>query len=123
MNLNNTVKYVIIHTHYLVPINNLKGGVILEREIYAYLIFIAGIILIKYLVGANDKKSYPKGKELLNQLQKIGIQGTNFYTFNIELIDPYIFRDYVYRYEMIGGYSREVALKMAFEEYKKTYIK
>lgn len=123
--MNNIARYVIIlYMTQFEPINNLKGGIVLENIFYSYLFLLVSIGLMLGFIGmSGNKVNYPKGKELLNELQKIGIQGVNLCTFNMELIDPYIFRHYVYRYEMIGGHSREVALRMAFEEYKRNYIK
>ena len=75
------------------------------------------MISLVTIPNKNTDEEYPKGTELLKELKKVYIHGENLYTFNMEKIDPYIFREYVYRYEVIGGFSRDVALKKAFEEY------
>lgn len=65
-----------------------------------------------------EQKSYPTGMQLLEELKEVGIQEINFTTFHLEKIDPYIFREYVYRYEVFAGYSRKIALRKAFDKYK-----
>lgn len=69
------------------------------------------------------KEDYPTGMELLQELRKLHLIDVNWSTFSFEKIDPYIFREYVFLYEVIGCDSREVALKKAFRKYKeKNYI-
>lgn len=80
------------------------------------------MISLVTIPNKNANEEYPNGTELLKELRKVYIHGINLYTFNMEKIDPFIFREYVYRYEVIGGFSREIALRKAFEEYKKDYL-
>lgn len=86
-----------------------------------------GIILLLMVstlkTDENGKEEkYPKGTYLLKELKNIYTYDNSIYIFNMERIDPYIFRDYVYRYEIIAGFSREVALRKAFEKYKKDFF-
>ncbi|MDO4283511.1 MAG: hypothetical protein Q4D02_07735 [Clostridia bacterium] len=90
------------------------------EQIFFFCLFLGVICL--FGTPKDKEKEYPKGMELLKELRKIGMPNRNLCTFNMEKIDPYIFREYVYRYEVLGGYSREVALRFAFEKYKEDYL-
>lgn len=84
------------------------------------------LLMIISALGDNEKEcreEYPKGMYLLDELKKVYTYDNSIYIFNMEKIDPYIFREYVYRYEIIGGFSREIALKKAFEKYKKDFFR
>lgn len=67
---------------------------------------------------SEDKyQKYPTGLELLSELREISIPDIDIWKYDTFLINPAIFREYVYNYEFMGGYTREVALKMAFKKY------
>ncbi len=66
-------------------------------------------------------KNYPSGTELIKELNCISIIQHDKYKLDYYLIDPYIFREYVYKYEMVSGLSREVSLKRALDEYLSKY--
>lgn len=81
------------------------------------------LLMMIYTLKTNEREEkYPKGTSLLKELKKIYTYDNSIYIFNMERIDPYIFRDYVYRYEIIAGFNREVALRKAFEKYKKDFF-
>lgn len=58
------------------------------------------LMIISALVnnGKECRDEYPKGMYLLDELKKVYTYDNSIYFFNMEKIDPYIFREYVYRY-------------------------
>lgn len=113
----------IVFINFILFRNYFKEDESLIEFVYCY-VFLA--ISIIYFIVTNDKyqkqNEYPNGMELLEELKEIELQEINVCTFNFERIDPYIFREYVYRYEIIGGDSRKIALIRAFESYRKDYL-
>ncbi len=90
--------------------------------------FVLSLGAYMLLLGTNDKnelgncsKKYPSGYELKKELRKIPIYEYDVATLNYDLIEEYIFREYVYTFEIAGGYTREVALRKALDKYIKTY--
>lgn len=61
------------------------------------------------------------GYELKRQLRKTIIYDYDITNLNYDLIEDYIFRDYVYNFEKNSGYSRDVALRKALYKYIKVY--
>ena len=85
-----------------------------------YFIFISfGAMIATFLTKENYSKynSYHSGYELKKELRNIVIYEYDIVNINIELVEEYIFRDYVYYYEIISGYTREVALRKALDKY------
>ncbi len=72
-------------------------------------------------VCSNEYNNYPSGYELKRQLRVIPIYEYDISNLNYDLIEEYIFRDYVYNFEKNSGYSREGALRKALDKYIKTY--
>lgn len=68
-----------------------------------------------------SSKKYPNGYELKRELRNITIYDYDVSTLNYDLIEDYIFRDYVYNYEKNSGYSRETALRKALNKYIEVY--
>lgn len=63
------------------------------------------------------------GYELKRELRNIPLYdlGIEIQNINIDAIENYIFRDYVYNYEKISGYTREVALRKALKKYMSNF--
>ena len=86
--------------------------------------FVLSLGAYMLLLGTNDKnkiEKYPSGYELKKELRQIPIYEYDVATLNYDLIEDYIFREYVYTFEIAGGYTREVALRKALYKYIKTY--
>ncbi len=68
---------------------------------------VGALVVVKYVFG-NDKENiekennYPSGYELKRELRDIAIYSIDKALINIDLIEEYIFRDYVYTYEKLG---------------------
>ncbi len=68
---------------------------------------LGALVAVKYVLG-NDKENiekgnnYPSGYELKRELRDIAIYSIDKALINIDLIEEYIFRDYVYTYEKLG---------------------
>jgi hypothetical protein len=71
--------------------------------------------------GSKKYSNYPSGYELKRQLRNIVIYEYDVSNLNYDLIEEYIFRDYVYNFEKISGYCREVALRKALDKYIRVY--
>jgi len=77
----------------------------------------------------NNSNNYPSGYELKRQLRKTIIYDYDITSLNYDLIEEYIFRDYVHNFEKVSGYSRDVAIRnsrdvairKALDKYIKTY--
>lgn len=69
----------------------------------------------------NNSNNYPSGYELKRQLRKTIIYDYDITSLNYDLIEEYIFRDYVYNFEKVSGYSRDVAIRKALDKYIKTH--
>lgn len=64
---------------------------------------------------------YHHGYELKQELRKIPLYGIEIQNINLEAIENYIFRDYVYHFEKVSGYTREVALRKALKKYMENF--
>ena len=85
-----------------------------------YVVIISfGALICTYLTkeSCNKYNNYPSGYELKRELKNVILYEYDLLNINIELIEEYIFRDYVYNYEVISGYTREIALKKALDKY------
>lgn len=69
----------------------------------------------------NKSNNYPSGYELKRQLRNTIIYDYDITSLNYDLIEEYIFRDYVYNFEKNSGYTRDVALRKALDKYIKVY--
>lgn len=70
---------------------------------------------------SNNESNYPSGFELKRQLRNTIIYDYDITSLNYDLIEEYIFRNYVYNFEKISGYTRDVAIRKALDKYVKTY--
>lgn len=93
-----------------------------------FIISLSTFIVLKYIGKNNEEKTYsnecnnyPSGYELKNQLRKTIIYDYDITNLNYDLIEEYIFRDYVYNFEINSGYSRDVALRKALDKYIGVY--
>lgn len=85
-----------------------------------YFIFISfGAMIATFFTKENCSKynNYPSGYELKRELRNLVIYEYDVLNINIESMEEYIFRDYVYYYEIISGYTREIALRKALDKY------
>lgn len=90
--------------------------------LFLFFVTVTRIILFKDTKKDIDKnessyENYPSGMELINELKCLNTVLYDKYKFDYYLIDAYTFREYVYKFEMVSGFSREVSLKMALDEY------
>ena len=88
-------------------------------------ITIGGAIAI-ILNGENNNtnkqsKSYPTGLELKRELRRTINYNHDIWSINMDLIEDYVFRDYVYDYEKNHGYIREIALRKALDKYIRVF--
>lgn len=93
-----------------------------------FIISLSTFIVLKYIgknneeiIYSNECNNYPSGYELKNQLRKTIIYDYDITNLNYDLIEEYIFRDYVYNFEINSGYSRDVALRKALDKYIRVY--
>lgn len=68
-----------------------------------------------------QNKSYPTGLELKRELRKTMNYNHDINNINFDLIEEYIFKDYVYDYEKNYGYTREIALRKALDKYIRVF--
>ena len=89
------------------------------------IITIGGAIAI-ILNGENNNtnkqsKSYSTGLELKRELRRTINYNHDIWSINMDLIEDYIFRDYVYDYEKNHGYTHEIALRKALDKYIRVF--
>lgn len=88
-------------------------------------VMVAGAVAI--VLNGEDKcnntrtQSYPSGLQLKRELRNTINYNHDIYNINFDLIEDYIFRDYVYDYEKNHGYTREIALRKALDKYIKLF--
>lgn len=85
-----------------------------------------GVYALVKTIGDNKSSNrssnkYPSGYELKRELRNIAIYDYDVSSLNYDLIEEYIFRDYVYNFEKNSGYSRETALRKALTKYINIY--
>ena len=73
------------------------------------------------LLYAGKRSHFLHGYELKQELRKIPLYGIEIQNINIEAIENYIFSEYVYHYERVSGYTREVALRKALKKYMNNF--
>lgn len=93
---------------------------------FNFFIISLGVYALVSFTGDNksSKKSsnnYPTGYELKRELRNIPIYDYDVSSLNYDLIEEYIFRDYVYNYEKNSGYTRETALRKSLNKYINIY--
>lgn len=94
--------------------------------VYFFLFSLSALMIVGGLekdnkCSNNNSSSYPSGYELKRQLRNTIIYDYDISNLNYDLIEEYIFRDYVYNYEKNSGYTRDVAIRKALDKYIKTY--
>lgn len=88
-------------------------------------IFIVFIILLIFSNNKNKDKTSnensTKEKDIITELRSITITDKDTCKFNYDLIEPSIFKEYVYKYEYLGGLNRKTSIKKALEDYSRHY--
>ena len=93
---------------------------------FNFFIISLGVYALVTITGDNksskkSNSSYPSGYELKRELRNITIYDYDVSSLNYDLIEEYIFKDYVYNYEKNSGYPRETALRKALTKYINIY--